>query len=403
MDIFIARQPILTAAKQLFGYELLFRDSLKNVFPDIDGDTATCRLFSHSFSSIDAETLSGGRPMFINFTRDLLIKGIPKLFPKESLVVEILEDVAPDPDVVAACDRLASAGYTIALDDFLFRPELLPLIQLARIIKFDFRLTPMAEIVETLVRLSDFPLTFLAEKIETIEEFESAKELGFAYFQGYFFCKPEIVSGKDISPNKITLLQIMAEINREDSDMAKLTEIIQKDVSLTYKLLRFINSAFFRRRQEIQSVHHAMAMLGERETKTFFSVVAMAAVADEKPTELIRSSIIRARMCELIGHRHHPEIDRFEFFLTGMFSRIDAMLDHPIAEIIQDLPLTDRVKRALIAKEGVLAEVLSLVGHFESGAWSAFSDAATELDLDVSGMPDIYFESVNWADTCTAI
>jgi EAL and modified HD-GYP domain-containing signal transduction protein len=403
MDVYIARQPIFTAAKEIYGYELLFRDSMANVFPDIDGGVATSRLLSNSFSTFDLERLCGGKRIFVNFTRDLLVKEVPRLFPQDRLVVEILEDVDPDQEVIHACQRIAQDGYSVALDDFFFKPDMLPLIQISKTIKIDFRQTPTKTIHAFIQRLAPFAVDFLAEKIETYEEFQLALAMGFTLFQGYFFCKPEILSGKDIAPNKLTLLQIIGEINRRECNLERLSAIINRDVSMTYKLLRYINSAFFRRRQEIQSIRHAVVMLGEKEIKKFVSVVATAALALDKPSELIRSSIIRARMCELLGTFECLTLDKFELFLVGLFSRIDAMLDSRMEDIITKLPLSPNVVRALTRGEGPLADLLQMVQFYEAGDWDHFSRTNQKLPINTDRFPEFYLEAIGWADNYTSL
>jgi EAL and modified HD-GYP domain-containing signal transduction protein len=291
----------------------------------------------------------------------------------------------------------------MALDDFFFKSELLPLIQISKTIKIDFRSTPIQTIEAYVKHLAPFSINLLAEKIETHEEFEQALELGFVFFQGYFFCKPEIMSGKDIAPNKLTLLQVVGEINRNNCDLDKLAEIINRDVSITYKLLRYINSAYFRRSQEIQSIQHAVVMLGEKEIKKFISLVATAALGEDKPSELIRSSIIRARMCELLGSLDGLHLDKFELFLVGLFSRIDAMLDNPMEEVLDQLPLSPNVARALIEGDGPLADILQLIGAYETGDWDHFAQVKNKLAIDDSKIPDFYIEAIGWADNYASI
>jgi len=215
MKVYVARQPIFKKNKKLYGYELLFRGGMENTFPDIDGDTATSKLLSNSFFNIGIDRLTGGKVAFINFTQELLIRKIPMMFPIENIMVEILEDVRPDEEVVNACLDISKAGYAIALDDFVFKNELKPLIELAHIIKIDFMLSPIEEIRQLLNTLKGYKIKLLAEKIETYDEFEKAISMGFTYFQGYFFSKPEILSAKEVTPNKINLLQIVVEANKK--------------------------------------------------------------------------------------------------------------------------------------------------------------------------------------------
>ena len=399
MEIYVARQPVFNKNKRLYGYELLFRDGLSNAFPDIDGDTATSKLLSNSFFSIGMNQLTSGKTAFINFPQSLLLKKIPMMFPSEKMIVEVLEDVDPTEQVISACNDIAKAGYSLALDDFVFKNEMQPLIELADIIKIDFMLTPIDEIQKIVRRFKGKNIKLLAEKIETYEEFENALSMGFLYFQGYFFSKPEIISGKEIAPYKITLLQIVGEANKKDCSFEKLEKLINRDVSISYKLLRYINSAFFKRAREISSIKHAIVLLGEMEVKRFISMVATAELASDKPDELVRASIIRARMCELLGLHSHNGADISELFLMGLFSLIDAMLDNNMEDIMQSLPLSKNIKQALLEEKGDLADYLKLVSSYESANWETFSSIISNINVDEKKFPEFYQEAVSWADS----
>ena len=399
MEIYVARQPVFNKNKRLYGYELLFRDGLSNAFPDIDGDTATSKLLSNSFFSIGMNQLTSGKTAFINFPQSLLLKKVPMMFPSEKMIVEVLEDVDPTEQVITACNEIAKAGYSLALDDFVFKNEIRPLIELADIIKIDFMLTPIDEIQKIVNRFERKNIKLLAEKIETYEDFKNALSMGFLYFQGYFFSKPEIISGKEIAPYKITLLQIVGEANKKDCSFEKLEKLINRDVSISYKLLRYINSAFFKRAREISSIKHAIVLLGEMEVKRFISMVATAELASDKPDELVRASIIRARMCELLGLHSHNGADISELFLMGLFSLIDAMLDNNMEDIMQSLPLSKNIKQALLEEKGDLADYLKLVSSYESANWETFSSIISNINVDEKKFPEFYQEAVSWADS----
>ena len=399
MEIYVARQPVFNKNKRLYGYELLFRDGLSNAFPDIDGDTATSKLLSNSFFSIGMNQLTSGKTAFINFPQSLLLKKVPMMFPSEKMIVEVLEDVDPTEQVISACNEIAKAGYSLALDDFVFKNEIRPLIELADIIKIDFMLTPIDEIQKIVNRFERKNIKLLAEKIETYEDFKNALSMGFLYFQGYFFSKPEIISGKEIAPYKITLLQIVGEANKKDCSFEKLEKLINRDVSISYKLLRYINSAFFKRACEISSIKHAIVLLGEMEVKRFISMVATAELASDKPDELVRASIIRARMCELLGLHSHNGADISELFLMGLFSLIDAMLDNNMEDIMQSLPLSKNIKQALLEEKGDLADYLKLVSSYESANWETFSSIISNINVDEKKFPEFYQEAVSWADS----
>lgn len=399
MEVYVARQPIFNKNKKLFGYELLFRDGLSNAFPDIDGDTATSKLLSNSFFSIGMNQLTSGKTAFINFPQSLLLNKMPMMFPSEKMTVEILEDVDPNEQVISACTDIAAAGYSLALDDFVFKSDLQPLIQLADIIKIDFMLTPIDEIQKMVNRFKGNHIKLLAEKIETYENFEEALSMGFMYFQGYFFSKPEIISGKAIAPSKIILLQIVGEANRKNCSFEKLETLINKDVSISYKLLRYINSAFFKRACEIATIKHAIVLLGEMEIKRFISMVATAELASDKPEELVRTSITRARFCELLGLHSQNGVDISELFLMGLFSLIDAMLDNKMENIMQTLPLSKNIKQALLEEKGDLADYLKLVSSYETANWETFSSIVSKINVSEKKIPEFYQDAVKWADS----
>ncbi len=403
MDIYVARQPIFTKRRKIYGYELLFRDGISNVFPEINGDAATSKVLSHSFFSMGLDRITGGKTAFINFTDQLLESKIAHMFPTDKLIVEILEDVEAVEPVLAACRELRSMGYLLALDDFLYRPDLEPLIALADIIKVDLTLTPVDELPDLVARLMPFNVKLLAEKVETHEAFYHALDLGFVYFQGYFFSKPEILKGRSPSPSRLTLLQIMAEANREDCRFSEIEQAIQRDVAVSYKLMRYINSAYFRRAQEISSMRQAIVLLGEREIRRFVSLMALADLAEDKPDELIRASIIRAKLCELMGKDGSVQEDAGSLFTVGLFSLIDAILDEDIEKLMETLPLSASIKSALVKGEGRLAGYLNIARCYESGDWEGFQQAAGETGIDVAHIPQSYMDAVAWAETLSSM
>ena len=399
MDIHVARQPIFDKRKRLYAYELLFRGGVSEAFPGVDGDMATSQVLSGSFFTFGMDKISGGKRTFINFTRDLLIQRFPLMFPTQNVVVEVLETVDPSAEVIAACEDISRKGYAIALDDFCYRSELEPLIALANIIKFDLQLTPLKDIRPCLQELSGNNLTFLAEKVESHEEFDRAREMGFHYFQGFFFSKPEIMKQRDISTPQLQMLQIMAEANKEDVNFDQLEALITRDVAIPYKLLRYINSAYFRRVNEVSSIRQAINLLGTNGTKQFLSLMALARLADAKPHELIRLSITRARFCELAGKKRDNGIDPSTLFMLGLFSLIDAILDDTMEHLIDQLPLGNAVRRALTGGDGALGDYLALVTCYERGEWESVSRTAAALGVEEKEMGHCYEQAVTWADT----
>ena len=397
-NVYVARQPIFDRNRNIHAYELLFRDGAANCVPDIDGDVATTTLLANTFFAIGMDTLAGGHKTFINFTQNLLEKKVPLLLPRDVTVIEILEDVIPSRPLIEACTQMAAAGYIIALDDFVYLPELEPLIALADIIKFDFHLTPKAQIDEYLNQLPRQDLCLLAEKVETHAEFEMARDMGFELFQGYFFCRPEIVTGREIQAFQVNLMMIMSRINDASFNCEELEQLISRDIVISYKLFKYINSAFFARVSKVSSVKQALVYLGEREIRRFVSLIAMSRLAEGKPGELIRTAGIRGKFCELIGGHDTEAIPPSEMFTLGMFSLIDAIIDQPMEAILAELPLSGQIKSALIAAKGRLAGYIELVRAYEQGRWTRVSRLAHALQLDTTKIPELYLDACRWSD-----
>lgn len=397
MDVFVARQPIFDKEKNIYAYELLFRSGETDGFPDIDGDTATTSILSSSFFTVGIKKIGAGKLVFINFTEQLLKKGTPKLFPPEYLVVEVLEDVTPDEEVVDACLELKERGFILALDDFVYAEKFTSLISLSDIIKLDFRLTPKDQIREMVAVLSQYECRLLAEKVETYEEFNLAVELGFEYFQGYFFSKPELLKNKDLPPSQLGLLQLISTVNDPDFDIDKLEKLVSQDVSITYKLLNFINSSHFSRVQPISSVRQAISFLGQKEFQLFVTLIATSKLAENKPAELIRSSIIRARFLANVGSALGQ--DTKELFLLGLFSQIDAMLDQSIDSILKKLPLSNDISMALVQRKGALFPFIQLVENYQRCNWAGFRTTQLKLGLGDEVVTPAFMDAIAWADS----
>jgi len=398
MDVYIARQPIFNRSKRLYAYELLFRESMGVKLADVEGNRATTSLLSSTFLTEGLEKISGGKPCFINFTEELLNKDIAAFFPKTKIVVEVLEDVEPTDKVIEACKKLSEQGYVIALDDFIYKKKLDPLIRLADIIKLDFRLSTMDEIARVIHKLSHYDLKFLAEKVETYDEFDQAARLGFTYYQGYFFSQPETLRIKEVASVKLNLLNLLAEVHRKKTTVSRLDKIISTDVGITYKLLRYINSAYFYLLQEVTSVRQAIIYLGADEIRRFVTLVIISELAADKPEELIKLSMIRGRFCELLARACNAPVDASELFLLGLFSLLDALLDTPMEEIVKKLPLADPVKKALVEKGGTLFPYLQVVTAYERGDLERCIGALHDLQLSTDDVYPLYLNAIQFSD-----
>ena len=247
MYFYAARQPILDIDKKLFAYELLFRDSIDNVFPDIDGDEATTKMIEASNFNVGLSEFTGNKPAFINFTLETLSKGYPETLTPEEVVIEVLETVKPGKKLLEICKDLHDKGYTIALDDYIHKSVWHHFYPFIKIIKIDWQATSIDTIKEVKSALVDFPhIKLLAEKVETYEEYNQALELGFELFQGFFFAKPEMVKTKNLSPSQMAMAELLYETSKPDLDLASITSVFERDITLSYKLLRYANSAIFR-------------------------------------------------------------------------------------------------------------------------------------------------------------
>lgn len=398
MNTYIARQPIFSQAKKIQAYELLFRDGIVDFFPKIDDSSATSRVLSSTFFSSDIEQITNGKKAFINFNRDLINQRIPQLFPSQITTIEILEDVEPDEPFLESCRYLSSKGYKIALDDFQYRRDLDALIPIADIIKMDFLSTDPDTLREYVHLFSRKGHILLAEKVETMEQFKLACDMGFTYFQGYFFSKPELMRETEIPAIKMNLLQIMSEAENDGFRINEMERLIERDVGISYKLLRYLNSPFFRTRNEIRSIRHAILMLGEKGLRRFLSVIVMSELSQDKPDELIKSSIIRAKLCENLGVLKNRGIDPSQLFTLGLFSLIDAILDSPMEQVLTRLPLSRDIKDALLHRESCLIPYLRLAESYERGNWDEVAILGSSLGIDTKRLPEIYFRALGWAD-----
>lgn len=398
MYFYAARQPILDRNKELYAYELLFRDGLENAFPDVDGDEATSRMVEGSQFSFGLDDFLGDKPGFINFTLDTLQKKYPSMLPKEQVVIEILETIQPGKRLLAECQQLKEQGYVLALDDYIHQGVWRHFYPFIDIIKIDFRSTAADTINEIKLALTDFPhIKLLAEKVETNEEFQLALDMGFSYFQGYFFSKPEMMQSKALAPAQMTLAELLYETSKSDMDLNKITEVFQRDVHLSYKLLRYSNSSIFKRRAEIETIKQALVVLGQAELKKFLSLLFTSQISSDKPAELMRMSMTRARFAEGLAELH-GKVDTAKAFLTGLMSLMDAILDEPIDSVMNKLPLAKEIKEALIEKKGVLADYIQLIQYYEKAQWKEANQAINTLQLPNDKVPDSYHTAVQWAN-----
>jgi EAL and modified HD-GYP domain-containing signal transduction protein len=397
MELYVARQPIFDCRLRVVAYELLFRSGRNGSFDSADGSAATCKVIDSIFYSPEGEGVMGGKPAFINFPEDLLLTDGAAILPPAATVIEILETVRPDSELVAACARLRARGYRIALDDF--DPAVSnPLTEVADIIKIDFRATSRAEQAAA-ASYYGRRSGMLAEKVETQEEFHQAVSMGYQYFQGYFFARPVIASTRVIPGFKLNYMRILQKIRAPELDMAGLAGLITREPALSYKLLRFVNSALFSPSYPIGSVKQALAYAGENEIRRWLSIITLVDLASDKPDELVIGALLRARFCELLAPGAGLKNRAGDLFVLGMFSLLDAILNCPMEELVGRLALPDDIQSALLGKAApgsAIGSLWRLVLAYESGDWEPVERSVSQLGVPASLPPAMYQAAIQW-------
>ncbi len=398
MEQFMARQPIFDTRGKVFAYELLFRSGLHNYFDCDDADHAAANVIANSSLLFGLNEMTGNTKAFINCTRKVLLEEYMTVLPKERAVIEILEHVEPDAEIVAACKRLKEQGYVLALDDFVYQKNYEPLLELADIIKVDFLLSDVKEQEELAKMFIPRGIRMLAEKVETHEVYEQAKQMGYQLFQGYFFAKPVIVSRKDIPTNKLQFLRILKDVHADEVEFKKLAETIQSEVSLSYKLLKLINSAAFALRHKVTNILQALSLLGIREIRSWVSLLSISSMAEDKPAELVVSSLVRARFCEQLAEPLGFEERRSDLFLMGLFSLLDVIMSRPLNEILEEITVEEDIQAALLGEPGPFNLMLKLISTYDQAEWEQVSQICAELRIEENLIAEAYKDAVTWAD-----
>lgn len=384
---FIARQPIFDAKLKLFAYELLFRATEKNVFQP--RPEASSAVIVDSVTLFDLQALLGHAKAFINLDQAALQRGAARLLPPDRVIIEILETVVPSPDVIQICRELCASGYTIALDDFVDHPKWEPLLLLAKFIKVDFRSSNADSRRILAERFRAREIQLLAEKVETQAELNEARSLGYTFFQGYFFCKPAMVTTRDIPGNKLNCVRLLQAVSSPEFSLDDVEELLKQDPALVYKLLRYLNSPLLGLR-EIRSVRHAMTLLGETEFRRWLSIVVIVVMASDKPPELIRTALTRAFFCEELSRTIGMLPESPNLFLMGLLSVTDAILDRPIGEILATLPVSSEVRSALCGGANRFRDVYDTLLAYEHADWDALASATTRIGPVEAAVPDCY-------------
>jgi EAL and modified HD-GYP domain-containing signal transduction protein len=394
---FVARQPIFDRSQNVFGYELLFRNGIEDFF-NADPELAARSMVDSSLL-FGINMLCDKRRAFVNCTREVLFKDLITLLPPNQTVAEILETVEPDDRVIAACKRLKSFGYLIALDDFAPNDPRVPLCEFADIIKVDVRATRPEERAGIMRRFASPKCKMLAEKLETPHEFHQARDMGFVYFQGYFFCKPEIVVGREVPASRVHYLRLLEMVSHSEIDMRELENVLKQEASISYRLLRYLNSPLFGFGLEIKSIRHAMAVLGEREMRRWVRLVVTVGAAEQGCSELVLMGLTRARFCEQLPDRLHSSTD---LFLMGLLSVMDAILEVRMDVLLEQLPVDRETKATLLGQGSSIRPLYQLMLAQESGEWAQSSAIAKQLNLPDEEVASTWWQALQWAQEATS-
>jgi EAL and modified HD-GYP domain-containing signal transduction protein len=410
--IYIGRQPIYDRDLNVIAYELLYRSSEQATRADVtDGEHATTHVLNNAFMEIGFDDLVGESKAFINMPRGFIVSEQTRLLPSDRVVIELLEDVEVDDEVVAAVTQLSQQGFTIALDDFVFHEKLLPLVRLANIIKIDLKELTGESLAQHVQLLKQHNVRLLAEKIETREQFDQCIQLGFDYFQGYFFSHPKTISGEKLPASHSAVLQLVARIYDPQVNAEELNHLIDQDATLSLKLLRVINTVGLSSAcssvnssfpnasvpKQAESIKQALSMQGVENIRRWITMLSFAGIGD-KPKELFRSTIIRARMCECLAQAAGAKNSE-AYFTMGLFSNLDTLMDRPLPVIVSALPLSTEIKQALLERAGAMGEVLSCVSAYELGDW----DHVVAGDLTPQQIRQAYAESLHWTHTLSKV
>lgn len=399
---FLGRQPILDRQQKIIAYELLFRHHRDAITAQIgDEHDASVTVLSSTLCDIGTQWVLGDKPAFLNVSASILLgSGVIELLPPDRVVLELLETVHPTPQVQARCNYLRSKGYRFALDDFELNEMTEPLLPLASYIKIDIRLTPLDKVGDVLKALEkrNLNIKLIAEKVETASEFKTCKELGFHFFQGFHFAHPETLSAKTINPAYENVLLLLNKV-RENADSPEIEKFFKHDVALTFKLLRYINSVGFGLSCEIESIRHAIAILGYQQLYRWLTLLLVTAGQATTPHALLITAMTRGRLTELFGQGYMEPRDRDNLFVVGMFSLLDVILETPMDKVLEKLSLPAAVGDALLLRQGVYGPFLALAEACETGDANKIEELALSLQLKPEEINRAHLDALAWAET----
>lgn len=390
----LARQPIVDREISVFAYELLFRSGLSSP-TSFDGNVATATVAMGTLMDMGLDRVAGSLPVFVNLTRAFFERELYVALPPDRVVLEVLEDIEPDDVMLAAVQRAKQRGYRIALDDYVHDESMLPMLELADIVKVDVQLAGLQAAVDYVERLRRPGLLLLAEKVETYEQFQLLLAAGYDLFQGWFYARPDLLRRSKVTTDRTSLLQLLATLQDPELEFEEIGALVERNLPLSSKLLRYVNSALYSLPTEIQSIRHACTMLGRERVHSCVQLLLLTEIG-EKPSVLVTGALARARMCQLqAGDRKAGQ----GHFTVGLFSLLDAYMDRPLDDLLSDLPLADEVKQAILARSGDAGVALNVAEACERADWDALEASGVDLALVQSQ----YLEALEWSQKMLAV
>lgn len=398
LDSFIGRQPVLDEHTATFAYDLLFRGGTEDFFTQTNINQAEVHPLDSETVHDGIEILSSNKKVFISFTEKLLLEGYWSVLPKEQVIIEICESVEMTPEIVDVCKTLKSSGYMLALGDFHYSATWEPVIEIADILKIDIKSSSKNEVEAYATKYASENVKLLAERVETLQDYYHLRKLGYNYFQGYYFSKPEIIRSERMPTSRITKLRLIHEVNKPDFDFREAEDILKHDPGLTYKLLSFVNSAAMGLRSEVHGIRQALTMIGQRNLRKWISILAVSTFTDKKPGELMHTVVRRGQFCELLSPQFGlPAKSSQSLFLIGMFSLLDAVIDLPITKVFDAVPLSDEIRDTILGKNTEFKDVLDLAITFEIGDWKKISAIIEKNNLDSREVIRSHIKAIEWA------
>lgn len=393
MNVYMARQPIFDHNGNVYAYELLYRSNgQENIYNGISGDESTADVITNAFFGLDVRNIIGGSKAFINFTGNLIKRGVPKMISPEILVVEVLENQLADEEILDAVQDLKERGYMIALDDFEYSGAYNDLFALGDLVKIDFR-SPQKSIEETAYVCRYSNKLMLAEKVETKSEFEYAKKLGCTYMQGYYFARPAIMSGSSIQPLPVNLMEVMQLMAQPEPEIRDIVDVMSRDTAMCQRILRLINSVYFGMSNKVSSINQAILILGLDYLREWVYLMGMQKITQNDSVEVMKMALLLAKFCRKLSELIPEAANQGEaFYLMGLLSMIVFSGDRALAQALDEFPLTNDIKKGLLRRGGTYSDVFEMALNYVEGKWDEYDEIAEKYRLNSDEVSDLFIQ-----------